>query len=60
MQHTPTGELWADVNTKPQQDKLFYTMRSHLMNCPAEYDDEEERLNSHPDLMPKETYVEQL
>ena len=43
IQHMCTDKLWADVHTKPQQGKLFYVMRSKLMNCPEEYDDEVER-----------------
>ena len=60
VEHMGTAELLADVHTKPQQGKLFYTMRSHLMNCPVDYDDEKERLETHPALLPTEGYVEML
>ncbi len=35
-------EMWADILTKPLQGMAFRKMRSKLMNCPVNYDKEEE------------------
>jgi hypothetical protein len=35
-------EMWADVLTKPLQGMAFRKMCSELMNCPVNYDEEEE------------------
>jgi hypothetical protein len=37
----PTGEMWAEVLTKPLQGVAFRTMRAKLMNCAIDYQDEE-------------------
>jgi hypothetical protein len=37
-----TKEMWADVMTKPLQGMAFRTMRAKLMNCPINYDEEDE------------------
>ncbi len=37
----PTGEMWADVLTKPLQGMAFRTMQAKLMNCAVDYKDEE-------------------
>jgi hypothetical protein len=34
--------MWADILTKPLQGMAFRTMRAVLMNCPINYEDEEE------------------
>ena len=39
--HCPTGEMWADVLTKPLQGRAFRLMRSKLMNCSIDYEDEQ-------------------
>ena len=44
--------MWADMNTKPTQGKLFRTQRSKVMGVPVDYDDEVERRNTHPLLLP--------
>ena len=43
--------MQSDMLTKPQQGKAFREFCSHLMNVPKNYDDEVERLNTHPDLL---------
>ena len=35
----PTGKMWADYLSKPQQGSLFKVMRSHIMGCEIEYVD---------------------
>ena len=52
IQYCPTGEMWDNINTKALQGRLFYKIRGHLMGISESYDDEIERLNTHPDLMP--------
>ena len=39
--HCPTEEMWADVLTKPLQGRAFRLMRSKLMNCSVNYEDQE-------------------
>ena len=41
------------MNTKPKQEKSFRIDRNKLMNVPIDYNDELERANTHPDLLPK-------
>ena len=53
VRYAPTKEMWADVNTKPLQGQLFREMRSKLMGVPVDYDDNEERRNTHPKLLPE-------
>ena len=50
----PTGSMWCDILTKPKQGSVFRKFRGHLMNVPEDYDDEAERLRTHPLLLPKE------
>ena len=40
LQYCPTGEMWADVLTKPLQGQLFRDMQAFLQNCSREYDDD--------------------
>ena len=54
IQYRETGKMWSDVLTKPKQGKAFRAFRAILMNVPEEYDDEAERRNTHPALLPKE------
>jgi hypothetical protein len=35
--------MWADVLTKPLQGMAFRNMWAQLMNCPINYEDEEEK-----------------
>ena len=52
--------MWSDILTKPKQDSVFRKFRGHLMNVPTDYDDEAERLCTHPLLLPKEDDLEGL
>ena len=42
--------MWGDVLNKPKQGTPYQIFRDELMNAPEVYDDEKERLNTHPDL----------
>jgi hypothetical protein len=53
IEHRPTGEMYCDVLTKPKQGKGMCLDRAMLMNCDVNYDDEKERLRTHPKLLPK-------
>ena len=53
VEYRPTKEMWADVNTKPLQGKLFHEMRAQLMGVPVDYDDDKERRRTHPKLLPE-------
>ena len=52
--YEPTSSMWCDILTKPKQGSVFRKFRGHLMNVPQDYDDEAERLRTHPLLLPKE------
>jgi hypothetical protein len=54
VRYEPTGKMWCDILTKPKQGIAFYEFRSHIMNCPINYDDDLERRNTHESLLPKE------
>ena len=53
IQYCPTGDMWEDINTKAIQGSLFYTMRAGLMGVDENYDDDVEKQNTHPDLLPQ-------
>ena len=53
IQHKGTAKMWADVNIKPTQGKIFRIMRGKVMGGPAEYDNAVERKGTLPLLMPK-------
>jgi len=53
VQHCGTKDMWLDILTKPLQGRAYSEMRSNLMNCPVDYDDDAERQAMHPDLLPK-------
>ena len=55
IQYCPTGDMWADINTKALQGSLFYKMRARLMGIDENYHDDLERENTHPTLLPQET-----
>ncbi len=40
LQYCPTGQMWADVLTKPLQGQLFRDMQAFLQNCWRDYDDD--------------------
>jgi hypothetical protein len=44
LQHCPTEEMWADMNTKPRQGKGFAEFRLHLMGIEVDYDDDAHRM----------------
>ena len=46
--------MWSDELTKPQQGMLFKKMRAVLMNVDVNYNDDLERRNIHPQLLPEE------
>ena len=48
-----TDDMWADVNTKPNQGKRFRVMRGEVMGVSVEYNDDVERRRTHTLLMPK-------
>ena len=53
VEHRGTKEIWADGNTKPLQGAGFRLFRSKIMGIPEDYDDEAEKVRTHPSLMPK-------
>ena len=53
IRHAPTENMWSDVLTKPQQGILFKRMRAEVMNCSENYNDDLERKNTHPKLLPQ-------
>ena len=54
IQYCPTGDMWADINTKALQRSLFHKTSGCLMGIGESYDDDIERLNNHPDLIPSQ------
>jgi hypothetical protein len=40
LQHCPTEEMWADMNTKPRQGKSWCLFRSKLMGIDIDYNDD--------------------
>ena len=54
IQYCPTGGIWDNINTKALQGSLFYKMRGRLMGIGEDYDDDIERRNTHPDLLPSQ------
>ena len=53
VEHRGTKEMWADGNTKPLQGAGFRTFRSKVMGVSENYDDDAERVRTHPQLLPK-------
>ena len=45
--------MWADGNTKPLQGNGFRLFRSVLMGIQPDHNDNDERRNTHPLLLPK-------
>ena len=52
--------MWCDILTKPKQDSGFRKFRGHLMNAHVDYDDDAERLRTHPLLLHKEDKSEAM
>ena len=55
IQYCPTGDMWADINTKALQGNLFYKMQARLMGVDENYHDNLECEATHPDLLSQET-----
>ena len=55
IQYCPTGDMWADINTKTLQGSALYKMRARLMGVDENYDDDIEEQNTHPYLLPQES-----
>ena len=53
VEHRETKEMWADGNTKPLQCAGFRLLRSKFMGIPEDYDDDAEKVRTHPQLLPK-------
>ena len=53
VEHRGTKEMWADCNTKPLQGAGLKLFRSKVMGIPENYDDEAERVRTHPQVLPK-------
>ena len=53
VEHRGTKEMWTDGNTKPLQGAGFRLFWSKVMGIPEEYDDEAEKVRTHPMLLPK-------
>ena len=54
IQYYPTGDMWADINTKAIQGSLFYKVKARLMGVDDNYDNDIENQNTHPDLFLQE------
>ena len=55
VEYEPTTRMWSDILTKPLQGQLFLDMRAQLMNVDSNYNDDHERIHTHPDLLPDST-----
>ena len=53
VKHRATDKMWSDILTKPKQGTGFRQDRAMLMNCDIDYDDEKERTNIPPILLPQ-------
>ena len=51
--HKGTKDMIADIHTKPVQGSDFRYLRSEIMGISVEYDDDVERRQTHPLLLPK-------
>ena len=48
IENCPAEIMWADGNSKALQGKAFRVQRSEMMNCPVDYIDETNVINSQP------------
>ena len=39
IEHCPTEQMWADINTKPKQGAVFRAFRGQVIDIPADYND---------------------
>ena len=53
VQHRGTELIWSNANPKPSQGDGFRLFRSMLMCIPPDHDNDIERTNTHPFLLPK-------
>ena len=53
IHHKGTDEMWANMKTKPTQEKRFRIMHDHVMGIPEYYDDDIDRRRTHPPFPPK-------
>ena len=53
VEHRGTREMWEDGNTKPLQGAEIKLFRSKVMGISEDYEDEAERVRTHPLLLPK-------
>ena len=58
IRHKPTDKMWIDCHTKPKQGSPWRRDIAMLMNIPEDYDDEQERIRSHPSLLPEDLACE--
>ena len=54
IQYCPTGDMWANINTKSLQGSLLSKMCGRLMVMGKDYDDGIDRLNTQPDMLPSQ------
>ena len=52
VEHRDAKEMWADGNTKPLQGAGFRLFRSKVMRIPEDYNDDAEKVRTHPLLLP--------
>ena len=60
LQYCPTEQMWADVLTKPLQGAKFRLMRSFLMNCNTDYNEDTPMVpppSTSPTLVPTSTPI---
>ena len=53
IKNEPTDIMWCNILNKPKQGSIFREFRGHLMNVPINYDNNAERLHTHPLLLTK-------
>jgi hypothetical protein len=39
IKHCPTGQMWTDINTKPNQGVVYHVFRGYMTSIPADYKD---------------------
>ena len=54
LEYCTTELMWINMHTEPKQGTPFRLNRSKLMSIPVEYDDEKEKRNTNPMLLPSE------